>query len=98
MKDLRNPARWTNKEIEADSTGFVAAQQAFREDQERERAEQAERRDREHFGREFVASGGTRSGAEAAYRERRDERAAEAARAADEAARGVQRGAVFGRL
>jgi hypothetical protein len=32
MKDPRNPYRWTNREIEADSEGYVAAQQAYRSD------------------------------------------------------------------
>lgn len=89
MKDPRKPDRWTNPEIEADSPGFVAAQQAFREDQERERAEQAEQWDLEAFTVTFVAAGGSRSGAEAAYRERRDEAARTAAEHADLAARRV---------
>ena len=32
MKDPRNPKRWTNREIEADSESYVAAQQAYRDD------------------------------------------------------------------
>jgi hypothetical protein len=33
-KDPRNPNRWTNREIEADTEGYLAAQAAHAEDQE----------------------------------------------------------------
>lgn len=52
--------------------------------------------DRERFIEAFVAGGGARSGAEAAWRAARDERASEVAQQADEVAHRVQLGAARG--
>lgn len=57
-----------------------------------------EQQNRERFTAAFVANGGTRADAADAYRERTNERAAEAARGADKAARLAQRGATMGKV
>lgn len=98
MKDPRNPQKWTNEEIAGDAAGYVAAQEAFREDEARARALEAEQMDRERFVEAFVAGGGARSGAEAAWRAARDQRASEVAQQADQTARRVQLGAARGVL
>lgn len=97
-RDARNPKSWTNREIEADSGGYKAAQQAHKADMVAAAEDRIEERDRAAFEAAYVAAGGTKSGAADAYRQKRDERAAEAARAADETARLAQRGSAMGRL
>ena len=98
MKAPRDNTKWTNREIEEDSAGYIAAQEAYRQDQavaaDRRQAEQ----DQERFTAAFLAAGGTKSGAGDAYRAKRDAEATEAASFADETARRAQRGATFGRL
>ena len=86
MKDPRNPSKWSNREIEADSEGYVAAQQAYRDDQEAAEQQRQEADDERRFTEQFVRNGGQRSGAESAFRAHRDRQAAEAAaRTAEEA-------------
>jgi hypothetical protein len=47
MKHPSKPEKWTNREIEADSAGYLAAQQTARENRE-----QAEQRDRSQYAPE----------------------------------------------
>jgi len=98
MKDSRNPNNWSNRELEQDTAGYLAAQQAYRQDQAVAAAQRQAEQDLERFTKSFVAAGGTKSGAGDAYRARRDEQAAEAARFADEAARLAQRGATLNKV
>jgi len=98
MKDSRNPNAWSNKEIEGDSAAYVAAQQAYRQDQAVSAAQRQEQLDKERFTKAFVVAGGTRADAHDAYRQRVNEEAALAARTADETARLAQRGAAWSRV
>jgi hypothetical protein len=98
MKDSRNPNNWKLKEIEGDSEGYKAAQSAYRLDQAAAEFQRQEERDRAAFEAEYVAAGGTKSGAGDAYRARRDEQASLAARTADESARLAQRGSTWTKL
>jgi hypothetical protein len=86
VKDPREPRTWTNREIEANSEGYKAAQSAYAED--REEAERARREadDLEHFEAAFVEAGGKRFDAAEAFREQCTRQAAQAAQAADAAA------------
>jgi hypothetical protein len=76
---------WTLEEVEEDPNGYLSAQATYHE----ERAEALERRahedDLERFTETFVAAGGEKRDAEAAFRAHRRERAAEAAARADSA-------------
>ena len=84
-KNPKDHREWTLEEVEEDSQGYLAAQQAYDE----ERAQAEERRtyeaDLKHFRAAFVAAGGEEEAAEAAFRARRNEQAAEAAREAEQA-------------
>ena len=97
-KAARNPNAWKLREIESDPQGYTAAQRAHREDQAREGQQRAEQKDRERFTKAFVANGGSQADAAAAYRERVNAQAAQAAAFADEAARRGQRGATMGKV
>jgi hypothetical protein len=60
----RNPhdhREWTNKELEQDPQGYLAAQAAYNENREAERRRGLEEADRQDFERPFVAAGGTKS-------------------------------------
>jgi hypothetical protein len=48
-KDPRNPNRWTNREIEADTEGYLAAQAAHAEDREEGERQRREADDLTHF-------------------------------------------------
>jgi hypothetical protein len=98
MKDSRDHTKWTNKEIEQDSAGYIAAQRALRLDLDDAAAQRNEERDRAAFEAEYVAAGGTKSGAGDAYRAKRNETAAAAAAHADETARLAQRGATLNKV
>ena len=98
MKDSRNPNNWSNRELEQDSAGYLAAQQAYRLDQAAASAQRQEEQDLERFTKSFVVAGGTRADAHDAYRQRVNEEAALAARTADETARLAQRGATMGKV
>jgi hypothetical protein len=98
MKDSRNPNNWSTREIEEDSAGYVAAQQAYRLDLDAAAAQRSEQQDQERFTKSFVVAGGTRADAHDAYRAKRNEQATEAAEFADEAARLAQRGATMGKV
>ncbi len=97
-RDSRNPNNWSTREIEGDSAAYVAAQEAYRQDQAREGRQRAEEQDQERFTKSFVVAGGTRADAHAAYRAKRNEEAAEAAAHADEAARLAERGATWSKV
>ena len=98
MKDSRNPNNWSNRELEQDSAGYLAAQQAYRQDQAVAAAQRQAEQDQARFTKAFVVAGGTRADAHDAYRERVNEEAALAARTADETARRAQRGATMGKV
>ena len=83
MKDKRNPNKWTNEEIEVDSEGYIAAQQAWREDREQQDRAAAVDADREMYVREFVRQGGDKDAAARAWRKARDEQARQAAERAE---------------
>ena len=98
MKDSRNPNNWSNRELEQDSAGYLAAQSAHRQDQAAAAAQRSEEQDQERFTKSFVVAGGTRTDAHAAYRAKRNEEATLAARTADETARLAQRGATLNKV
>ena len=98
MKDSRNPNNWSNRELEQDSAGYLAAQQAYRQDQAVAAAQRQAEQDLERFTKSFVVAGGTRADAHDAYRQRVNEEAALAARTADETARLAQRGATWSKV
>jgi hypothetical protein len=86
-KNPRDERVWTNSEVQEDAQGYLAAQQARRENEEAEQAKRRERDDQDRFVEEFVAEGGERADAVKVWREIRNERAGEAARRTEEAAR-----------
>lgn len=86
-KNLRDHRVWTNTELEEDPQGYLAAQEAQRENSAASEQKEREATDFARFEEAFVKAGGTRSGARAAYEARKNEQAAEATRAADEEAR-----------
>jgi len=98
MKDSRNPNNWSNRELEQDSAGYLAAQSAHRQDQAAATAQRQAEQDLERFTKSFVVAGGTRADAHDAYRAKRNAEAAEAAAHADEAARLAQRGATLNKV
>ncbi len=98
MKDSRNPNNWSNRELEQDTAGYLAAQQAYRQDQAVAADRRQEEQDLERFTKSFVVAGGTRADAHDAYRAKRNAEAAEAAAHADEAARLAQRGATLNKV
>ena len=97
-KAARDYTAWTNREIESDPSAYLAAQRAHREDEAAASEQRAEQLDKERFTQAFVAAGGREADADAAYRERRNERAVEAARTADEAARRLIHGHTMGKV
>jgi hypothetical protein len=97
-RDSRNHQVWSLKEIEGDSAGYVAAQSAYRQDQDAAAAQRRADQDLERFTAAFLTAGGTKSGAGDAYRAKRDAEATEAATFADETARRAQRGATMGKV
>ncbi len=98
MKDSRNPNNWSNRELEQDTAGYLAAQQAYRQDQAAAAAQRQAEQDLERFTKSFVVAGGTRADAHDAYRAKRNAEAAEAAAHADETARLAQRGATWSKV
>ncbi len=79
MKNQRDPSKWSNVEIEADSEGYVEAQEAHVEDRQAAERERREADDLRLFEEEFVRNGGKRSEAARRFREQRDRDGAEAA-------------------
>jgi hypothetical protein len=99
MKDKqRNPNKWTNEEIEADSQGYIAAQKAYREDREQQERAAAEDADREMYEREFVRQGGSRDAATREWRKHRDAQAARTAEQVEHEAEAASRRNVRSRL
>ncbi len=98
MKDSRNPNNWSNREIEEDSAAYLAAQQAYRQDQAVSAAQRQAEQDLERFTAAFTKAGGSSADAASAYRAKRNETAAAAAAHADEAARLAQRGATLNKV
>jgi hypothetical protein len=91
MKDKKDPRKWTNQEIESDSKGYIAAQRAYREEQEKTRRQAIYAADEASFTREFVAAGGERTKAAQAFRDHRNRQAAHSAEEADAAAEQASR-------
>ena len=85
-KNPRNPRMWTNKDVEEDSAGFLAAKQAYREDQAKATEKKNLEYDKKVFTEAFVAGGGNPSDASAAFKAERTRRATEAARRVDQVA------------
>jgi hypothetical protein len=83
----RKASAWTNTEIEEDSSGYIAAQKAEREDRMKEAERKRQADELRHFERTYIAAGGSRSEAAAAYRAHKNEHAEQAAAVADEEAR-----------
>jgi hypothetical protein len=79
MKDKRDYRVWTNTEIEQDSEGYVAAQEAFAEDQEAAVLKQRDADDERRFKEEYIRNGGRERDAAAAWTTHRNQQAAEAA-------------------
>ena len=70
---------WTNRRIEREGgAAYLEAQSKLREQQEQEAAKQREADDLERFTEAFVANGGNRSDAAAAFKALKNERAADA--------------------
>jgi hypothetical protein len=86
MKKPRDYRAWTNREIEQDSEGYVAAQQAYREDQEAAEQQRIEADDERQFTERFVEAGGRERDAAAAYKAHRNQQAAEEAGRMEDAA------------
>jgi hypothetical protein len=82
-KDPRDPNRWTNREIEPDSEGYLAAQAAHAENREEGECQRREADDLARFTERFVEAGGKSSEAAPAFRKHKAEQAAEAASRAD---------------
>ena len=82
-KDPRNPRTWSNVQIEQDPEGYVAAQQAYRDDRESSDRQRQEADDERRFTDEYVRNGGRGRDAAAAFRAHRNEQAAQAAAMAD---------------
>ena len=97
-KNPRNHREWTNEELEQDSAGYLAAQEAYREDREKADHQRREKDDLERYTEAFVEAGGNRSDAPAAFKAERNRRAAEAASQADQAAAERTRRTTLGRL
>jgi hypothetical protein len=85
-RNPRDEREWTNKELEADSAGYLAAQAARRKDEAAAEQKRRDADDLERFTEAFVRAGGNKSNAEAAYKADRNARAAEAASQADQEA------------
>ena len=86
MRDRRDPRKWTNREIEQDSEGYIAAHEAYQEDQATELQRAREADDLARFTDEYVRNGGRERDAATAFRTHRNRLAAEAASRADGAA------------
>jgi hypothetical protein len=98
VKDAKDYRKWTAKEIESDPGAYLEAQQATRERESEERAQAEEEGRYQLFERSFVAEGGSKSDARAAYKAKRNAEASEAARHADETAIRATSAATMGRI
>jgi hypothetical protein len=85
-RNPRDHREWTNKELERDPEGYLAAQSARRKDQDAQEQKRRGADDLERFTEAFVAAGGSRADATAAFKAHRNEQATTAARAADQSA------------
>jgi hypothetical protein len=85
-KNPRDERVWTNRELQEDSAGYLAAQQARRKDEALAEQTRRDADDLERFTEAFVAAGGKESDARAAFKARRNEQAAVAAADAEDAA------------
>jgi hypothetical protein len=82
----RDHREWSNKEVEENPQGYLAAQEAYREHKATEEQKKRDADDLERYTEAFVAAGGNKSDAAAAFRAHRNEQAATAARRADQEA------------
>jgi hypothetical protein len=76
---------WSSRDVQRDPQGFLEAQRKEREQADAAREKQRERDELERFTREFVAAGGDPGSAEKEWQRTRNERAAESAKAKEEA-------------
>jgi hypothetical protein len=97
-RNPRDEREWTNKELEADSAGYLAAQAARRKDEAAAEQKRRDADDLERFTEAFVAAGGTRSDAGAAYKAHKNGQAAAAAEQADQEAVAASRQRMASRL
>ncbi len=77
---------WTSRDVQRDPEGFREVRRKEREQREIEEKKQREADDLERFKRQFVAEGGDPGSAEDEWRRTRNDRAAESARAKEQAA------------
>ncbi len=77
---------WISRDVQRDPEGFKEAQRKEREQREIEEKKQREADDLERYKRQFVADGGDPGSAEDEWRRTRNERAAESAKAKEQAA------------
>ena len=94
----RDHREWTNKELEQDPEGYLAAQAARRKDEDAQEQKRRDADDLERFTEAFVAAGGSHADATAAFKAHRHEQATTAARAADQSATEASRLRVRARL
>jgi hypothetical protein len=91
VKDTRNPNRWSNQQIQADTEGNLAERLLRREDRAACAAPRREVDNLRRFTEAFVKAGGKRQDAEQAFWEQRNTEALQSARTADDQARAEQR-------
>jgi hypothetical protein len=96
-KNPRDPRTWTNIEISKDAAGYLAAQDAFREDRAAADLRRREDYDKSRFTESFIRAGGKREAAEEAFWSERNEDATQKARREEDEAlrtsrRSVRRG------
>jgi hypothetical protein len=89
---------WTNKEVEQDPQGYLAAQKTYNENMEAERRRGLEEADRQDFERQFIAAGGMKSESDKEWQRHKNETAAQAARRADTEAAQASRRQIRSRL
>ena len=90
-RNPRDEREWTNRELQDDPQGYLAAQQARREDEALAEQTRRDADDLEHFADAFAAAGGDRSDARAAFKKHRADRAIEAGIEEDRAAAAASR-------
>jgi hypothetical protein len=90
-RNPRDHREWSNKDVEQDPQGYLAAQEAYREHKATEEQKKRDADDLKRFEEAFVQAGGSRTDAAAAYRAHKNQRATEAAKRADQEAAELSR-------
>jgi hypothetical protein len=83
--------KWSSRDVQANPAGFREARRKEREQREIEEKQQRAADDLERYKRQFVAEGGDPASAEDEFKRTRNERAAESAKAREQAARQAMR-------